>query len=750
VTSTRALLPIDGVLEELRAKFSAHPMLILEAAPGAGKTTRVPPALLDLVKGEILVLEPRRLAARLSAERVAEELGERCGETVGFQIRFEKVSGPRTRIRYITEGLFLRLFLSDPTLAGVGCILLDEFHERHIHTDVALGLARYVQQHLRPDLKIGIMSATLDTGALGSAFPDAAVVSSEGRAYPVDIEYLQREPAHDVEILVEDAVKSLLTDPRCPGHILVFLAGGAEIRRAGAQIAALAKKAGADVLELRADLPFAEQRRVFEASVRRKIILATNVAETSVTIDGVTGVIDTGLAKVAGHAAWSGMPTLELRKTSQASANQRAGRAGRTAPGVALRLFTKHDYAVRASFEKPEIRRLDLAQITLEIKAAAARVQKDVRGAPALDIVSLPWLEAPEPAAVEAACDLLRLLGALDAQGLVTTTGVTMAGLPLHPRLSRLLVEAQKLGCTGPAAGCAALLSEGMIFRRNVDAPDDAHSDVHFQRDVFVAIAGRRSGVGHAGDTGSARHANLTDAASVKRVESLARQLASALRVSYDSVFAPVTEQALDACLLAGFPDRVAKVREGTRPGRAGDATVELTLCQGGQAFLSRASVARNTGLLLALEAEEGRGRGAQVGSSQVLIRVASAVDADLLLMSDSPLLAERDEVVWDADGERVKTLRRTYYGTLVLEEAWKPSPALEQEFLRKRVRADWPQPFGEDEVKALDYYKVRTALVREAGFSLDLPDFSQPEEFEFLLMHACDGKRSYGELREQ
>lgn len=727
-------LPVDAVLAQVVQEVRERNTVIIEAAPGAGKTTRVPPALLDVLAGEILVLEPRRLAARLSAERVAWEREERCGETVGYQIRYEKVSGPRTRIRYITEGLFLRLFLSDPSLSKIGCVVLDEFHERHVHTDVALGLARSVQERTRGraggDLRIVVMSATLNTALLRQAIPDAGLVTSEGRVFPVDIEYLGQEPTRPVEILVEDAVGALLEDSRCPGHILVFLAGIAEIRRAAAQLGDLARKKGAQLLELRADLPLAEQQRVFDASPQRKIILATNVAETSVTIDGVTGVVDTGLAKIAGHAAWSGMPTLELRKTSQASANQRAGRAGRTAPGVCKRLFTKFDFGLRPAFEKPEIQRLDLTQVVLELKAAG------------VEDATFPWLERPEASAVAACEELLRWLGACDAAGQLTKRGRELVEYPLHPRLSRILVEAKERGCFGALVGCVALLSEGMIFRRNADAPDDAHSDVAYQR---AALLGKLGKSGQRGGSSGVADA-LIDPAAVRRVENLARQLCQSGGVPFEALFESVSDDDLDACLLSGFPDRVCKVRESTRAAttKGTNDKLELALCLGGQATLARTSVARNASLLLALDAEEGKGQ------APTLVRVASAVEPELLLLSESPLLSTRDEANWDAAGQRVRVSRRTYYGQIVLEEVFRSAPETEQEFLQKKLRADWPLPFGADEAKTLEYLNVRLALLNDAGVKVEVPNFSKGEDFDFLLMHICDGKRSYGEMAQR
>src|SRR5712672_2738014 len=326
----REPLPIDEVLPEVRLRVREGSSLVLEAPAGAGKTTRVPPALLDLVPGEVVVLEPRRLAARAAARRVAQELGERPGETAGYQVRFEDVTGPRTRLRFVTEGVLTRRLLADPLLRGVSAVVLDEFHERHLQGDVALALLLQLLRGPRPDLKLIVMSATLDTAPV-AAHLGCGTVRSEGRRFDVAIEYVERPETRRLGDQVAAAVRKL-TAPGTSGDVLVFLPGAAEIRHAGGAVAELAAHRGLLVLPLHGDLSAEEQDRALAPAPRRKIILSTNVAETSVTIPGVTAVVDSGLARIAQHSPWSGLPGLQVAKISRASAVQRAGRAGSTSP----------------------------------------------------------------------------------------------------------------------------------------------------------------------------------------------------------------------------------------------------------------------------------------------------------------------------------------------------------------------------------------------------------------------------------
>jgi len=422
-------LPIDPLLPQILDALQTSKSVVIEAPPGAGKTTRVPRALLGLNSGEVLVLEPRRLAARMAARRVASELGERVGETAGYQVRFEDVTGPGTRLRFLTEGVLTRRFLSDPNLRGAGVVVLDEFHERHLDSDLALALVK------RLDLRLVVMSATLDAAPVARYLGDCPILRSEGQLYHLQIEYTPHSPA-PLEEQVAIAVERLLSDG-LDGDVLVFLPGAAEIRRAARAIERIAQSAGVLVAPLHGDLTPAEQDRAVAPAGRRKIILSTNVAESSVTIEGVTAVIDSGLARVAVDSPWTGLPTLNVQRISQASAAQRAGRAGRIAPGRVIRLYTAEDFHRRAPAETPEIRRRELSQLALQLRA--------------MKLGTLDWLEPPPESAMAAANALLDRLSATPE----------MANLPLPPRLAKLALEAARRGVARMGCAAAAVLSAG-------------------------------------------------------------------------------------------------------------------------------------------------------------------------------------------------------------------------------------------------------------------------------------------------
>jgi len=425
------VLPIDDVIPSIVQSLRRSPNVVIEAPPGAGKTTRVPPALLEF--GPVLVLEPRRLAARMAARRVAEEMGEPLGETVGYQVRFETVVGPRTRLRFLTEGVLTRRLLADPDLRGVSTVVLDEFHERHLDGDLALALLFRLQRR-RPEMRIVVMSATLDGEALSRYLNHCPVIRSEGRLHPVEVSY-RPQSAAPLEEQVRDAV--IETAPESDGHILVFLPGAAEIRRALDCCEGVARRFGLALYPLHGDLPAEEQDRAVLPCAGRKLILSTNVAESSLTIEGVSAVIDSGLARVARDSPWTGIASLDIARISKASAAQRAGRAGRTGPGRAIRLYPREDFVRRPDAEAPEIARRELSGLLLTLAAMGQ------------DVDRLPWLEAPPEPAVRAARGLLDLLRAWPR-------AADLAALPVSPRLGVLLLE----GGAG-AAPVAAGLSLG-------------------------------------------------------------------------------------------------------------------------------------------------------------------------------------------------------------------------------------------------------------------------------------------------
>ncbi|MHB1847323.1 MAG: helicase-related protein, partial [Deltaproteobacteria bacterium] len=582
-------LPIDPLLPEIVRQTLARGACVVTAEPGAGKTTRVPPALLAaLPAGEIVVLEPRRIAARLAARRVAEELGEKVGETVGFQVRFEDVSGPRTRLRFVTEGLLARRLLSDPTLRGVRAVILDELHERSVQTDLALALLRRLQQGERRDLLLVAMSATLDAGPVSAFLGDAPILHSTGRRFEVRTEELKLPDDRRLDAQVASAARRLLSETE--GDILVFLPGAAEIRWAGEALGPLAAQGEVVLRPLHGSLPPDEQELAVRPDPRRrKLILSTNVAETSVTIDGVTGVVDSGLARVAGHSVWSGLPSLRLAKVSRASAVQRAGRAGRTRPGVCLRLYTKHDLDGRPAFETPEILRSDLAEPLLSLKAAGV-----------WDLAAFGWFERPPADALLAAEALLARLGALEPGGAITELGRSLVRLPLHPRLARFVVEAERRGVGEDAAALAALLGERDIRTgrpRETTGPSDPLELLEAFREAqaarFDPAKLRRYGIDPGGaarvDRASRQLRQTLSRSEAGRRTSSPREFPSTASAGGGKI-SPSTgsagggpgrgvpdfdpDQALQLSLLTAFPDRVARRR---RPGAP-----ELLLSQGG------------------------------------------------------------------------------------------------------------------------------------------------------------------------
>lgn len=689
-------LPIDEALPEILRALRDGPSLVLEAPPGAGKTTRVPPALLGLVPGEIVVLEPRRLAVRLAARRVAQELGERVGETVGYQIRFDDVGSAKTRLRFVTEGILTRRLLGDPRLSGVSAVVLDEFHERHLQGDLALALLLRLQR-TRRDLKLVVMSATLDKGPL-AAHLGCPVVRSEGRRFPVAIEHLDKPDERRLGDQVAAAVRRLTAPGAAPGDVLVFLPGAAEIRFAAEACAEIARHRDLLVLPLHGELSADEQDRAVGRASRRKVVLATNVAETSVTIDGVTAVVDSGLARVPSHSAWSGLPGLQLSPVSRSSAIQRAGRAGRTAPGSALRLYTKHDFEQRPDHHPPELLRLDLAATVLELRAAG------------IDPDALPWLDPPPPHSVQAAHQLLRRLGALDAQGAITEIGRACARLPLHPRLARVAVEAAVRGYPRQGAQMAAALGEGEIRLRDSNA------------------------------TGPSDVLDLCEPESLRSASNRTRQAAGQLERALACQRPPAgpesgpkgsaaqgRDEALLISVLAGFPDRVARRRA---PGSA-----EVLLSAGGTAQLSPSSSVREAKLLVAVDAEERR----TAGRSRIQVRLASRIEPEWLLDLFPEGLHEESELVWER--ERVLERSRLLYGALTLEESLRP-PREEDprvgDLLLLHAR------FEEEPIAAL---RERAALVARHCPDAGLRALSD-EDVTLAKRALCEGRSALAEVQ--
>lgn len=622
-------LPIDDVLPALCAALRERHEAVLEAPPGAGKTTRVPLALLHepwLGEQRILMLEPRRLAARAAAERLASELGEAVGETVGYRIRLDSKVGPRTRIEVVTEGILARRLQDDPALEGVGLVIFDEFHERSLDADLALALSLNGRALLRdgPPLKILLMSATLEGERLSALLDDAPVISSRGRMYPVEIRWGRPLQVGEwVEPKVVQTVLQALSDE--PGSLLVFLPGQAEIRRVHEQLAeALAGRTEIMLCPLHGELDLAAQRAAIEPAPagRRKVVLATNIAETSLTIDGVRVVIDAGLERVPRFDPASGMTRLDTQRIARASATQRAGRAGRLEPGVCYRLWSEAQHEQLAAYATAEILQADLAGLALQL--ARWGVQPG----------ELAWLDAPPAAAFAQARDLLERLGALDARGALTTHGQAMAMLPTHPRIAHLLLRGQALGLAPQACDLAALLGERDILR-------GAGADLHSR---MALLSG-------------ADKASRGSAGGVQRVRQVARQLRGYLAgagAPRAAVADPEHPRWLGCLLALAYPDRIARQR------RAGGA--EYRLANGRAALFSETDgLMKHEWLVIA-------DLGSRQGQREERIYLAADLAVELFAGPLAEQVRSLDVLDWDEREGVLRAERQRKVGELLLD----------------------------------------------------------------------------------
>ncbi|MGH7171799.1 MAG: DEAD/DEAH box helicase, partial [Gemmataceae bacterium] len=559
---TRVALPIDPVLPEIVAALRRQSNIVLRAPTGAGKTTRVPPALLDAglaEGGRIIMLEPRRLAARAAARRMAEERGGRLGDEIGYQVRFDRQCGPNTRILVVTPGILIRLLHDDPFLESTHIVIFDEFHERGLDSDLALGMVRLVQQTVRSELRIVVMSATLAVESVSAYLGGCPIIASEGRSYPVEIVHEARPERQPWPLAMARAVARTLD--RTSGDLLVFLPGLQEIRQTARHLEALAAERDLAVLPLHGELPTEQQDAALLPQTRRKVVLATNVAETSVTVEGVTGVVDSGLARMLVFDPRVGLDRLRLTPISRASAEQRAGRAGRTQPGICVRLWSAGAHRSRPEQTEPEIRRVDLAGAVLQLLYLGES-----------DVLRFPWLEPPREATVAQALALLRRLGAVDEND-VTVLGRAMARLPVHPRLARLLIEGQHLGDANRVALAAALLSERDPFARSLDEPASAAIPRHATLSDVLDRLEAMEEFERNGRTPTAR-GQLHRAAAhfiLRSRDQLLRSLRPCTRGADATPLAGLSASADEIVLrslLTAFPDRVARRREaGSRRG---------------------------------------------------------------------------------------------------------------------------------------------------------------------------------------
>ncbi len=686
-------LPIDPQLPQAIAAVRDLGRLVLTAEPGAGKTTRVPPALLDagVFAGECWVVQPRRMAAVLSARRVAQERGERCGEVVGYSVRLDDQASAVTRLRFVTDGILLRRLLADPMLCGIGALVFDEFHERRAAMDLCLAVARQLQQARRPDLRLVVMSATLDAPAVAAWLHAAPVVDAPGRVFAVDVSHDAQLDSRRLEDQVASAVRRAL-EQHADGNILVFLPGAGEIRKTQAALSA-SRLGEVVVVPLHGSLPLHEQETAVAASSVRKVILATNIAETSLTLPGIVAVIDSGLARTAGFATWSGLATLQLNRISRASATQRAGRAGRVRPGTCQRLYTRFDHDQRPAFDTPELLRTDLSETALLLASLPPDLQPEA--------TERFWLDPPPAPLLASARAMLARMGAVQTVEATRLTDVGRAMLrwPLPPRLARVAVAGAELGIPSTAARAAGLLAERDLRQggaRSAHFSAQGHSDVtQLLEDAAACERGA-----HPRD----RDLDPLGWQTARRsLGQLTRLAAAADKPGVD------VDTALGLALLAGFGDRLAK--------RRGAGAAELDLPGGASVRFGPDSHCTQAQWLVVLDAEERRD-----GKQRATwVRVAHGVEPEQVFEA----LADRVETttVLAMDGKRAMLREETCCDGLLLEARTvraTPSPAV-ADLLTQCARKDGFA--GLVDAEALEHLRQRVAFARASAGLTDLPE---------------------------
>jgi ATP-dependent helicase HrpB len=651
-------LPIWKIHADILCTLQAGNRMVLVAPTGSGKTTQVPQMLLDAgIAGDrmIVVLQPRRVAARTVATRVAWERGGKLGAEVGYQIRFDDHTSLGTRICFVTEGILLRWLQDDRSLANIGAVIFDEFHERNLLSDVALALVKHLQQTQRPDLVMLVMSATLDAEPVAAYLNQCPILISEGQSYPVEVGYLSMPDQRPFTAQAAEAVERIIND-EAPGDILVFMPGRGEINGTLDALRGMRTRERVTCIPLHGELEPQEQDRAFAPNALRKVIVATNVAETSITIDGIRHVVDSGVARVARYDAERGIGTLLLEPISRASADQRKGRAGRTAPGTCHRLWTVIGHKDREERNTPEIQRSDLAEVVLLLHSLGIR-----------EAATFDWLDKPDPQAVERAERLLTMLGALLNADL-TAIGRQMLRLPMHPRYSRMLIEASQRGCVPDAALCAALVSGRDLLAR-LDR-DDAETKA--AREMFedsgdsdfltlMRAYDFAKANGFSFDRCRGYGINAQVARQVEQTCQQILQVAHQQRLydrSATAAGAAKGDEALLRCIMAGFVDQLARRREPGKP------ACDLTEQRAGQ--LVRESVVQDAPFFVAANLREAPSRGS---TPLTLLSLATAVQPAWIAEMFPQHLSTTVEHIFDPQNKRVAAMKLVRYRDLVIEQ---------------------------------------------------------------------------------
>ena len=737
-------LPIFELEASIVENLREHSRLIIQAPTGSGKSTQVPQTLLDhglLGDGEVVILQPRRLAARLLAARVAFERNCRLGNDVGYQVRFENVTSPRTRIRFVTEGILLRQLIQNPALRGISAILFDEFHERHLYGDITLVRALQLQASSRPDLKLAVMSATLDAGLLEKYLAPCALLTSAGRAFPFEIEYLPKPVGGDgypIWDLAADELERLA--PRTEGDVLIFMPGKYEIGRTLSAIRASRVSDRFVVLPLHGELPPAEEDAALAHYQKRRAIVATNVAETSLTIDGVQVVIDSGLARIARFDPRRGINTLLVEKISRASADQRAGRAGRTAPGHCLRLWTEREHLDRTAQELPEVKRLDLAEVVLTLKASGID-----------DIGAFRWLEPPEPQALARAEQLLVDLGAISSPGSarasragsgITALGQRMLAFPVHPRYARMLLAAHEYRCV-PAIALIAALTQGRPLMRRLDGKQarEDRDDVlggETDSDFFILMRAFRYAEKSRFDSQRCSRLGINAGAAREAAQLSEQFLAIARDERLDLESGEAKPGAIQRCVLAGFPDQVAV--------RLDAGTLRCALVHARRGVLARESAVHGARLLVASEVRE-------IESSekerQVLLTLVTKIEEEWLRELFPESFREEKRVEFDSGSRRVVGRRATLFHDLLLrseEFSAANDPAAAQLLAREVLAGTCPLKHWDNSV---EQWIARVNFVAREFPELEFPRINEGAKL-LLLEQICQRAASYKEIKER
>lgn len=732
-------LPIYELRDAIISAARERPRLIISAPTGSGKSTQVPQMLLDsglLGDGQVVVLQPRRLAARMLAARVARERGVELGGEVGYQIRFDNVTSPKTRIRFVTEGVLLRQMIQDAELAGVSAILFDEFHERHLYGDITLAQALGRQAAGRPDLKLLVMSATLDIASLETCLAPCQVLESQGRSFPVETRYAENPGYLDRRPIWEQAAEAFAgyVNSGGEGDVLVFMPGGYEISQTLNALRHTDEAKGFVLLPLHGELPPREQDAAVERYDRRKVVVATNVAETSLTIDGIRCVIDSGLARIPRYDPLRGINTLLIEKISQASADQRAGRSGRTAPGVCLRLWSREEHGHRPAREMPEIQRLELSEVVLALTASGAR-----------DLRTFPWLEPPPELALNHAEELLKDLGALAARagGLeITPLGRRMLAFPLHPRYARMLLAAREYGCARQACLVAALTQGRDLLLRNVDrATAEARADLLGEgaaSDFWVLMRAWNYAMKNEFRLEACRRLGI-HLVTARQIGPLFQQfLEIARREGLDIEPRQVPDEALQKCILIGFSDRLARRLDG--------GTLRCELVRGRRGLLARESAVGKAGLLVAAEIREIEGKDK---TTQTLLSLATAVQEDWLAELFPADLECITRVFFDSVARRVCAEEQTRFRGLALSaRRVEPPPLAEasrllaEEVAKGRLTlTQWDH--------AVEQWILRLNLLSQWCPEFQLPAIHE-EDRRHLLEQICSEAFTYKEIKDR